>query len=134
MSKKILIVDDDRDLVASLSQVLRAHGYDVAAAFSGADGLKALLAERPDLVILDVMMETDTAGFEAADVIRSRRETSKYREFRDIPIIILTAIGQVTNSRFSMDQADSFLPGTNEFLTKPVDLDELLAKVGRALR
>lgn len=134
MSKKILIVDDDRDLVASLSQVLRAHGYDVAAAYSGADGLKALLAERPDLVILDVMMETDTAGFEAADVIRSRRETSKYRDFRDIPIIILTAIDQVTNSRFSMDQADSFLPGTNEFLTKPVDLDELLAKVGRALR
>ena len=134
MSKKILLVDDDRDLVASLAQVLRANGYGVAAAHSGAEGLKALLAERPDLVILDVMMETDTAGFEAADVIRSRRETSKYREFRDIPIIILTAIDQVTNSRFSMDQADSFLPGTNEFLTKPVDLDELLAKVGRAPR
>jgi CheY-like chemotaxis protein len=134
MSKKILLVDDDKDLVASLAQVLRAHGYDAAAAYSGADGLKALLAERPDLIVLDVMMETDTAGFEAADVIRSRRETSKYREFRDIPIIILTAIDQVTNSRFSMDQADSFLPGTNEFLTKPVDLDELLAKIGRVLR
>lgn len=133
MSQKILIVDDDRDLVASLAQVLRAHGYDVAAAHSGADGLKALRAERPDLVILDVMMETDTAGFEAADVIRSRRETSKYKDFRDIPIIILTAIDQVTNSRFSMDQADSFLPGTNDFLTKPVDLDELLAKIRRAL-
>lgn len=134
MSKKILIVDDDRDLVASLAQVLRGNGYEVAAAYSGADGLKALLAERPDLVILDVMMETDTAGFEAADVIRSRRETSRYREFRDVPIIILTAIDQVTNSRFSMDQADSFLPGTNEFLTKPVDLDELLGKVASALR
>jgi CheY-like chemotaxis protein len=134
MSKKILIVDDDRDLVASLAQVLRGNGYEVAAAYSGADGLKALLAERPDLVILDVMMETDTAGFEAADVIRGRRETSRYREFRDVPIIILTAIGQVTNSRFSMDQADSFLPGTNEFLTKPVDLDELLGKVAGALR
>jgi CheY-like chemotaxis protein len=134
MNKKILIVDDDRDLVASLAQVLKGSGYEVAAAYNGADGLKALLAERPDLVILDVMMETDTAGFEAADVIRSRRETSKYREFRDMPIIILTAIDQVTNSRFSMDPSDSFLPGTNEFLTKPVDLDELLAKIGRVLR
>lgn len=134
MTKKILIVDDDRDLVAGLAQVLRGNGYDVAVAHSGADGLKALLAERPDLVILDVMMETDTAGFEAADVIRSRRETSKYRAFRDVPIIILTAIDQVTNSRFSLDPSDSFLPGTNEFLTKPVDLDELLAKIGRALR
>jgi CheY-like chemotaxis protein len=79
-------------------------------------------------------METDTAGFEAADVIRSRRETSKYREFRDMPIIILTAIDQVTHARFSMDPSDSFLPGANEFLTKPVDLDELLAKIGRILR
>ncbi len=134
MNKKILIVDDDRDLVASLAQVMKGSGYDVAAAHSGADGLKAVLAERPDLVILDVMMETDTAGFEAAGVIRSRRETSKYRAFRDVPIIILTAIDQVTNSRFSMDPSDSFLPGTNEFLTKPVDLDELLATIGRALR
>jgi len=134
MAKKILIVDDDRDLVASLSQVLRSQGYAVAAAHSGADGLRALLAERPDLVILDVMMETDTAGFEAADRIRSPRPTSRYREFRDVPIIILTAIDQVTNSRFSLDQGESFLPGVNEFLTKPVDLDGLLAKVGALLR
>ncbi len=133
MSRKILIVDDDRDLVASLAQVLKGNGYDVASAYSGAEGLKALLAERPGLLILDVMMETDTAGFEAADQIRSRRPASRYREFRDIPIIILTAINQVTNSRFSLDPGESFLPGANEFLTKPVDLDELLAKVARAL-
>ena len=134
MAKKILIVDDDRDLVASLERVLRGNGYDVAAAHSGADGLRAVLAERPDLVILDVMMETDTAGFEAADALRSRRETSRYREFRDVPIVILTAIDQVTNARFSMDQGESFLPGTNVFLTKPVDLDELLAALARALQ
>ncbi len=134
MAKKILLVDDDKDLVASLERVLRGSGYDVATAFSGAEGLRALLAVRPDLVVLDVMMETDTAGFEAADAIRSRRETSRYREFRDVPIVVLTAIDQVTNSRFSMDQGDSFLPGTNVFLTKPVDLDELLAKIAGALK
>ncbi len=134
MAKKILIVDDDKDLVASLEQVLAANGYAVASAFSGAEGLKALEAEKPDLVILDVMMETDTAGFEVADRIRSRRPTSKYRAFRDVPIIILTAIDQVTNSRFSMDPRDSFLPGVDGFLTKPVDLDELLEKVSLRLR
>lgn len=130
MAKKILIVDDDADLVASLSQVLRSRGYETAAAHSAADGLKTLLAEKPDLVVLDVMMETDTAGFEAADQIRSSRPTSRYREFRTVPIVILTAIGQVTHSRFSLDPGDNFLPGVEEFLTKPVDLDELLAKVG----
>lgn len=130
MAKKILIVDDDADLVRSLSQVLQARGYETAAAHSAADGLKILLSAKPDLVVLDVMMETDTAGFEAAGQIRSPRPTSRYREFRTVPIIILTAIGQVTHSRFSLDPGDNFLPGVDEFLTKPVDLDELLAKVG----
>ena len=112
MAKKILIVDDDRDLVESLSQVLqtrRATPWPRPTA--AADGLRALLAERPDLVILDVMMETDTAGFEAADRIRSPGRRPAIAEFRDVPIIILTAIDQVTNSRFSLDPGDSFLPG-----------------------
>jgi CheY-like chemotaxis protein len=130
MAKKILIVDDDRDLVESLSQVLRSNGYETASAGSAAEGLNALLIVQPDLVILDVMMETDTAGFEAAGQIRSLRPTSRFRDIRTVPIIILTAIGQVTNSRFSLDPGDNFLPGVDEFLTKPVDLDELLAKVG----
>lgn len=133
MPKKILIVDDDRDLVASLTQVLRVKGYEVVSAGSGAEGLKALETHKPDLIILDVMMETDTAGFEVADRIRSRRSTSRYLPFRGIPIVILTAINQVTNSRFSMDQGDSFLPGVDDFMTKPVDIDELLDKVSRSL-
>ncbi|NPV82711.1 MAG: response regulator, partial [Candidatus Aminicenantes bacterium] len=65
--------------------------------------------------------------------IRSDRPDSKYRDFRDIPIIILTAIDQVTNSRFSLDQEESFLPGHNEFLTKPVEVEELLEKISRNL-
>src|SRR5512139_1826742 len=129
MPKKILLVDDDRDLVQSLEQVLRMNAYEVVSAYSGPEGLRRLGAEKPDLIIMDVMMETDTAGFEAVNQIRSTRETSRYRQFRTTPIIILTAINQVTNSRFSMDQRESFLPGINEFLTKPIDIDELLEKV-----
>ena len=133
MAKKILLVDDDRDLDESLGQALKANGYKVATALSGVTGLKTLLVEKPDLVILDVMMETDTAGFEAAAQIRSNRETSRYREFRNIPIILLTAIDQVTNNRFSLDQSESFLPNIDVFLTKPVDIDDLLAKIEAAL-
>jgi CheY-like chemotaxis protein len=129
MAKKILIIDDDKDLAESLAHVLRTSGYETVSAFSAAEGLKTILAVRPDLVVLDVMMETDTAGFEAAGQIRSPRPTSRYRDLRTVPIIILTAIGQVTNSRFSLDPRDNFLPGVEEFLTKPVDLDEFLVKV-----
>ncbi|MGQ9800452.1 MAG: response regulator [Candidatus Saccharicenans sp.] len=130
---KILLVDDDRDLTESLSQVLKVKGYEVEVAHSGQEGLKKLLEVKPDLVILDVMMETDTAGFEAVYKIRSDRPDSRYREFKDLPIIILTAIDQVTNSRFSLDQEESFLPGHNEFLTKPVEIEELLEKIDRKL-
>lgn len=131
---KILLVDDDPDLTESLGQVLRYKGFEVVIAHSGTEGLKKLLEEKPDLLVLDVMMETDTAGFEVVYKIRSERPDSKYQEFKDIPIIILTAIDQVTNSRFSLDQEDSFLPGNNEFLTKPVDVDELLEKIEKCLK
>lgn len=130
---RILLVDDDRDLTDSLGQVLRFKGYEVEVAHSGNEGLKKMLEFKPDLVILDVMMETDTAGFEAVYKIRSDRPDSKYRDFRNVPIIILTAINQVTNSRFSLDQEESFLPGRNEFLTKPVEVEELLEKISRNL-
>ncbi len=131
MAKKILLVDDDRDLVVSLSQAIKVNNFDVVEAYSAAEGLKKVLTEKPDLVIFDVMMETDTAGFEAVYQIRSKRETSKYKEVKDIPIIMLTAINQVTNSRFSLNAEQSFLPSISDFLTKPIDIDELIEKINR---
>jgi two-component system alkaline phosphatase synthesis response regulator PhoP len=133
MAKKILIVDDDQDQVSSLAHVLKSNGYETIAAYSGSEGLKKLAAEKPDLIILDIMMDTDTEGFEIADMIRSSRPTSKYKEFKDTPIIMLTAINQATNSRFSLDMEESFLPGVEDFLTKPVNFDELIKAVQKYL-
>lgn len=134
MGKKILLVDDDKDLVGTLVQALKMNGYEVEAAYSGAEGLRKLMEVKPDLVILDVMMETDTAGFEVTYQIRSDRPTSKFKEVKNVPIVILTAINQVTNSRFSLNEDQSFLPGINDFLTKPVKIDELLEKVRSVLK
>ncbi len=129
MNKKILIVDDDKDLVDTLQLAFESSGYATCAAYSANEGLQKLVQEKPDLIILDVMMETDTAGFEFAFQVRNKRETSKYTEFIDIPIIILTAINQSTNSRFSLDEDDSFLPKIDKFLTKPINIDELINHV-----
>ena len=131
MTKKILLVDDDKDLVVTLAQALKMNNFDVVEANSGVEGLKKVLSEKPDLVIFDVMMETDTAGFEAVYQIRSKREGSKYAAVKDIPIIMLTAIDQVTNSRFSLNADQSFLPNISDFLTKPVDIDELIEKINK---
>jgi CheY-like chemotaxis protein len=129
MAKKILLVDDDIDTCSNITKVLSAKGYEVTEAYSGAEALKKVLAVKPDVVILDVMMEKDTAGFEVANQIRSERPTSKYKEVKNVPIIMLTAINQVTNSRFSLDDKSNFLPAINGFLTKPVNFDTLLEKV-----
>jgi DNA-binding response OmpR family regulator len=134
MANRILLVDDDRDLTDSVGTVLRQHDYEVTLAFSASEGLRAALARKPDLIILDVSMETDTAGFEFVNQVRSKRETSRYREIRAVPIVLLTAINQVTNSRFSLDDRQSFLPDVGGVLTKPVRIDTLLARVGEILR
>lgn len=134
MPKRILLVDDDRDLTDSVGTVLRQHGYDVSCAFCASDGLRAALTQRPDLIILDVSMETDTAGFEFVNQVRSRRDTSRYRAIRDVPIVLLTAINQVTNSRFSLDDRQSFLPDVGGVLTKPVRIEPLLTRVREVLR
>lgn len=129
MAHKILLVDDDKDLVQNLEKVFKANGYDTNVALSAVDGLKKVLSYKPDLIVLDVSMETDTAGFEFAYQIRSKRESSKYKEARNVPIILLTAITQVTNHRFSLNDKDSYLPDINDFITKPVKIEELLGKV-----
>ena len=131
MGKKILLVDDDIDIAADISKILSEKGYEVTEAHSAAEALKKVLAVRPDLIILDIMMETDTAGFEFAGQLRSSRATSRYREVSAVPIIMLTAINQRTNSRFSLDDRESFLPGINDFLTKPINFDSLLGKVSK---
>ena len=134
MGKSILLVDDDRDLVRNLETVLRQHDYEVTFATSASEGLRTALAKKPDLIILDVSMETDTAGFEFLNQVRSKRPTSRYREIRGVPIVLLTAINQVTNSRFSLDDRQSFLPEVSGMLTKPVRIDALLARVKEILQ
>jgi len=131
MGKKVLLVDDDIDTCSDIARVLTANGYEVIEAHSGAEALRKVISVKPDVIVLDVMMETDTAGFEFAYQIRNERPNSRYRKVKDVPIIVLTAINQVTNSRFSLDDKENFLPGINDFLTKPVNFDLLLEKVGR---
>lgn len=119
MAKKILIIDDDIDLVEALRITLEDSGFEVIDAQDGQKGIEKLKTESPDLVILDVMMGTQDEGFFVAYDIRN------LPEFEDIPIIMLTAVKQETGFSFDKDNDEDFLP-VNEFLEKPVDPDTLL--------
>ena len=124
--KRILLVDDDPDMRLSLRLPLEANGYTVHEAANNAEGLAMVKQVKPDLVILDVMMDTTTAGFQLALALHSHDPASEYKEFLQTPIIMLTAIHSTTSLRFGPDE--DFLP-VQSFIDKPVDVEVLLATV-----
>ena len=123
---RILIIDDDPDIVLAVRMSLAADGYEVIEANCGAQGIDMIKAERPDLIILDVMMETKTEGFQMALKLHSPDPTSEFVEFKDIPILMLTAIHSTTPLRFEPDI--DYLP-VELFVDKPIELEDLVGKV-----
>lgn len=128
--KRILLIDDDPDIRLTLRLPLEKAGYKVDEADSYTQGQIAVKEIKPDLIVLDVMMDTATAGFQFALDLHSKDPDSEFKELRETPIIMLTAIHSTTPLRFSPD--DDFLP-VDIFLEKPVEPDVLLAKVRELL-
>ncbi len=116
---RVLVVDDDPVLVEALASILRGR-YDVATAANGSQALAAVRREPPDLVILDVMMDHMSEGFDVARTLRGDDATSL------IPIIILTGVDRVYNLRMEIDE--SWVPA-DRYLEKPMSPDDLLAAV-----
>jgi CheY-like chemotaxis protein len=112
----VLVVDDDTVFVESAAVVLRTR-YDVQTAANGDEALAMIDDEAPDLVILDVMMDHMSEGFDVARVLRSNDSTAL------IPIIILTGVDQVYNLRMEVDE--SWVPA-DRYLEKPVSPEDLL--------
>ena len=128
---KILVIEDDPDMVMAIRMPLEAHGYEVFTASTGQEGLQKVKEVNPDLIILDVMMETTTAGFQVSLQLRSPDPDSEYAAYRHIPILMLTAIHTTTSLRFGPDEA--YLP-VDDFVDKPVDPDVLLEKIQALLQ
>jgi CheY-like chemotaxis protein len=123
---KILMIEDDPDMLMSTRLTLESAKHEVLEARSGREGLEKIKSERPDLIILDVMMDTSTEGFQLALRLRNPDPKSELAEFRDIPILMLTAIHSTTPLRFEPDI--DYLP-VELFVDKPIDPDDLLKKV-----
>jgi pilus assembly protein CpaE len=119
MAEKILIVDDDMDTLKLVGLMLQKQGYDISAASNGALGLAKALEERPDLILLDVMMP-DMDGYEVTRRLRRNPVTAS------IPILMFTAKTQLD------DKVTGFEAGADDYLTKPTHPTELQAHV-RAL-
>ena len=124
------MVDDDPDIVATSRIILESNGYEVQTASSGKEALEILARVKPDVMLLDVMMASDTEGFDLAFKLRQDPE------FKDLPIIMLTAF---------LDKVRTEGPGPFEFILgeqwpvewlfeKPLDTKKLLAKIEAILK
>ncbi|HET6474770.1 MAG TPA: response regulator [Thermoleophilia bacterium] len=119
---KILIVDDDPDIVDAGRLVLEREGYEVEGAPNRADGMKRLEELKPDLLILDVMMEEPDDGLRMAREIRKSGNT--------VPIIMLTSVNAAMG--LNIDKDGEIVP-VDEFQPKPVEPQTLVAKVKKLL-
>jgi len=128
---KILMIDDDPDIVTAIRIPLEANGHEFHVASSGSEGLEKIKEVNPDLIILDVMMETATEGFQLSLKLRGPSPDSEYAAYRHIPILVLTAVHTTTPLRFAPDE--DYLP-VDAFLDKSATPDEFLAKVEELLK
>jgi len=123
--KKILIVDDDTDFVEAVSFFLETHGYRVFKAHDGTEGLRLAKMERPDLILMDIMMNERTEGFFTVQEMR------RSPELKSVPIFVLTALySKVADFRISPDSA---WLAHDEFFSKPVDMPRLVEKIRQRL-
>jgi len=119
--KKVLIVDDEQDIVESLKFVLENEGYDCYTAYNGDDGLKSAKEIVPDLILLDIMMPKMN-GYKISRLLKFDKK------YKDIPIIMLTARSQEEDKLIGEET------GANEYITKPFDLDFVISKVNQYLK
>ena len=119
--KKILLIDDDPDFVEAVKVIVENGGYDVRVAYDGAEGLEAVAQEKPDLIVLDVMMPVMN-GHEACAKLKADPQTAK------IPIILLTAVAdRVTTSTYT--HRDMLESEAEDYMPKPVEPAELLSLI-----
>ena len=129
--QKILMIDDDVNLVSVFRLVCEKKGYEFHSAGSAVQGLAAMEAVEPDLVIIDVIMEDFVAGFRVVNELRAS-PSSRYARFSLVPIIMLTSVTSKTQVNFAERVGTALLP-VDAFVEKPVKPAEMLATIESVL-
>lgn len=128
-ANRILLIDDDPDIHSVVRQVLEARSYQVISAYDGFEGLKKVVEERPDLIILDVIMP----GKHGFDVCHELKTDDKYHFFSDIPVLMLTVYPE-DREKMHLSIREGMMMEAEDYLQKPVDAGELLKRVEGLLK
>ena len=123
----ILIVDDDPDIREALTMILEPAGYRLTCCSTGPEGREALRSDRPDLILLDIMLASPSEGFHIAHEIKTDPATGR------IPIVMISAIGQTLGMDYAREMGSDYV-STEAFLEKPLKAESLLATVREVLQ
>jgi DNA-binding response OmpR family regulator len=128
MREKILVVDDDPDILDAITMILESQGYQVVTARDGVEGLASLRAEKPALMILDLLMPK-MDGFAVCKELQDPR----WAKYRDIPILILTSVREeASRRRYELETGLEL--DVDDYAEKPISPDVLLERVGRLIK
>ena len=127
---KILVIDDDHDFLKSMKAILESSSYQFVSADDPKDGMEKVKSENPDLILLDIMMDSLFDGFSMCHTLKTSKE---YRTYHDIPIIFVSAVKEVAGSRFAFDPSSQGMVGPNDYIDKPVEPSDLLARIEKLL-
>jgi len=119
MAGKVLVIDDDPEIIDAMTNLLDAKGYQVVSASNGKDGVELAKKEKPGIILLDVMMTTKSEGFDVA------RALHKDAALKDIPVVMVTGVRKEMNLPFGFEPDSDWLP-VKAVLEKPIKPDQLL--------
>jgi CheY-like chemotaxis protein len=126
---RVLLIDDDQDFRTSVKCLLEGHGCEVFEADCGKEGLRKVLECRPDLILVDVMMECDSEGYGVTQAVKCQ---DAFAECRDIPVVMVSSIQESPDELYPMaPETDMIRP--DRYLTKPVEAAVLFELVDKAL-
>ena len=126
---KILVIDDDPDVHTVVKKILEPKSYKVVSAYDGFEGLRKVVEERPDLIILDVIMP----GKHGFDVCHELKTDEKYHFFSNIPVLMLTVYPE-DREKMHLSMREGMMMEAEDYLQKPVDAKELVGRVEGLLK
>jgi DNA-binding response OmpR family regulator len=126
---KVLLIDDDHDVHAVVKKILEPKSYEVISAYDGFEGLKKVVEDRPDLIILDVIMP----GKHGFDVVHELKSDEKYHFFSNIPVLMLTVYPE-DREKMHLSMREGMMMEAEDYLQKPVDPQQLLKRVEDLLK
>lgn len=128
---KILVVDDDPDFREAITMILQTADYNVVTADNPKECEGKIFAEKPDLILLDIMMDSLFDGFSLCNSIKTAKE---FNGFHKTPVIFVSAAKDKIGSRFTFKPQEQGLVGPDDYIDKPVKREDLLARIEKLLK